>query len=245
MFDILILVAEKDYNKLPFVCESVVKNIKGYNKIYIIHQSVVPNEYIHLDVNYVSENEILDFDFNQIQMVGRRGWYKQQFIKLLQEITVDNYLVIDADVWINRPIDVNPGLPVFYLGKNQYHRPYFQLMTNLFGIGREFPHSFISEIMLMKRGMVQYMLTSFGLTKLAFLGTCIQAINEMKDASGFSEYELYGNYVTKAWPNAYGYKPLKVISCAKKRVWERDELKQHIETYGKTNADILTMHSWL
>lgn len=245
MFDILILVAPKDYNKLRFVCDSIIRNVEDYHKIYIVSPTAISDFDMYCDAEYLNDRDVLDFDFSKIKMQNRQGWYRQQFIKLFQEVTNSNWLVVDSDIWINKPLSINPGIPVFYLGKDQNHPAYFKLMESLFGFGRVYPHSFISELMLFKRGFVNYMLLSFGMDRKTFIEACVEKINEMNDASGFSEYELYGNYITKNFPNAYSHQYLNVSSNHKNRNWTDQEMSNLIKTNLNSDYDLLTMHSWI
>jgi hypothetical protein len=245
MFDILILIARKDFNKLEFVVKSIIRNIEGFHNIYCVSNIPIPNNFRADGVQYFVEDEVTDFDSFNIHMVNRRGWYKQQIIKLFQGITTDNYLVIDADVFINKPIEINTVHPTFWLGKDQYHLSYFQFMKEVCGLDKVYKHSFISEIMFFKRGVIQYFLDSLHINKYEFFKLYTDEINKLNDQSSFSEYELYGNYVTKNWPDLYQYKQIKTISTAKKREWTDDEIREYIHIYSRSNYDLITMHSWM
>lgn len=245
MFDVLITVGTKDFNKFRFVVKSIEKNVKGYYRIICIMQSPMPDCYRAEGVTYYNDSDVIDFDFTKINMEYRRGWYRQQFIKLFQEVTTDNYLVVDGDVCLNKPLTINLGHPHFYLGREQYHLPYFKFLKDVLDLERVYPHSFISEIMLFKRGMISYMLDQLHVDKHGFFDLAVSEINKINDASGFSEYELYGNYVSKHWPDAYQYRPIRVFHQAKKREWTIDEIGLYIHTYSKSTYDLFTMHSWI
>ena len=244
-YDILIPVAAKDYNKLRFVCESIVKNIQGYNKIYIISPTAISDFDMYLDAVYLNDRDVIDFDFTRINMPGRRGWYRQQFIKLFQQVTLDNYLVVDSDIWIDSKLEVDPSNPVFYLGKDQCHDPYFRLTADLFGLVKRFDHSFISEIMLFNRRLICTFLSSHNIDEYQFFDLVADKINEMNDNSGFSEYEFYGTYIFTKHRDRYGFKKLNVKHTAKKSVWSVKEMEDHIRKYSGNGYDILTMHSWI
>jgi hypothetical protein len=245
MYDIIITIARKDFNKLQFVVSSIIKNVPGFHNIYCISNISIPDRYRIDGIQCFIDDEVIDFDFFNIRMVNRRGWYRQQFIKLFQGITADNYLVIDGDVYINKPMEINTAHPYFLLGRDQHHLPYFQFMKDVFNLDQMYPHSFISEMMFFKRGMIGFMLDELKVDKYQFFNICAKEINKLNDPSGFSEYELYGNYVTKNWPDLYQYKQLKTIPTAKKREWTDDEIREHIRFYSRGNYDLLTMHSWI
>jgi hypothetical protein len=245
MFDILIVVAQKDFNKLPFVLEAIDKNILDINKYHLISPVAIPDEYIWIDSELHTDDEVIDFDFTRINMEARRGWYRQQFIKLFQTVTTDNYLVIDADTIINKKLEINPAHPSFYFGKDQYHLPYFEAMKRIAGIDKVYPHSFITEIMFFKRGILNYMLNTFRIDKYDFFDRCVDAINIINNASGFSEYEFYGNYVMSNWLDFYKCENINVMNTHKKRVWTDDEVSSCVQTYSNSNYDLFTMHSWI
>lgn len=241
MFDILITIAKKDFNKLWFVVESIRKNIVGYRKIFVISDVEINNKVEGIE--YFTDDEVLDFNWSAIDMVNRRGWYKQQFIKLLQEETLSNYLVVDADVYINKPLQIDIAHPFFLFGKDQYHLPYFIFLKDIFRIEKCYPRSFICETMFFKKSIINYMLSELGVNKYQFFDICAKEINKINNGSGFSEYETYGNYVTKYFPDMYQYKNINVLHKWKRRLWTDDEIKNHIN--NNNNYDILTMHTWI
>ena len=244
-FDVLITVAEKDFNKLPYVLKSVEKNVTNVAGRYVISPTAVPDQYKDPSVHYYLDDEVFDYNLTQIDISHRKGWYRQQFIKLFQQVTGDNYLVIDADTYINRKIEINPTFPVFYLGKDQHHLPYFECMKMLCGLGKVYPHSFISEIMLFKRGVMRFMLREQKKTIGQFIASCVDCINAVKHPSGFSEYEFYGNYTTSRMKGYYQYQFIKAKSHAKKRQWADKEIQDTLSKYTSSDFDLITMHSWL
>jgi len=164
IYDILILTTVKDYNKLPFLIQSIEKNLQDWDHIYVISPTHISNNIPNTkkDIIFHTDEEVIDFDFSKLKGNagnGRTGWYKQQFIKLFQQVTSNNYLVIDSDVYINRPIKIfENNKPNFLLGKDQCHEPYFQFMKLMFGFGQEYHFSFINEMMLFKRNYIDLML---------------------------------------------------------------------------------------
>ena len=245
MFDILILVAQKDFNKLPFVLEAIYKNIPDVHKYYLISPVPIPDEYIWIDSEQFTDREVLDFDFTRINMESRRGWYCQQFIKLFQEVTASNYLVVDADAIVNKKLEIDPAHPSFYLGKDQYHLPYFHTMKMIADLDKVYPYSFISEVMFFKRGIIKYILSSLKISKYEFFDRCVDAINTVNNVSGFSEYEFYGNYVMKNWSDLYLCENINVMNMHRRRKWTDEEIKSCIKTYSDSKYDLFTMHSWI
>jgi hypothetical protein len=245
MMDVLIVTAPKDFNKLPFVCESIISQHPDIPlQFFFVSPSSIPEQFRKVKGEYLLDRDVIDLDFSLINMKNRRGWYRQQFIKLFQKVTSDHYIVIDSDVWLNKPI-IEEKYPTFFMGKDQYHKPYFDLMRDIVNVGREHGHSFISEIMMFDRTIIQEMLDRIHTDEQGFFDTCVEYINIVNNASGFSEYELYGNYVVKYHPGKYWFKHINVFSKALLREWTTDELHIHISSLKKSNYDLLTMHSWL
>ena len=244
MFDILITVAPKDHNKLPFVMESIYKHIKGYRDLFVVSPVAIADEYMWMEAKYFMDYEVVDFDLSAIEQ-SRRGWYMQQFIKLFQHETADDYLVVDADVWISRDFNINPLQPSFYLGRDQNHQPYFDLMKAVLDLDKVYPYSFICEMMFFKRDMIWEMLKHAKRTKKAFVESCVEQILKNGHPSGFSEYETYGNFVTKYYPLVYNYKKINVLHGKKLRYWTHQELLDYVTKYNNNGYDILTMHSYI
>lgn len=246
MFDILIVTAPKDYDKLPFVLDSIDRNVTGFKDIYIISPTIIPHKYP--DIIYHLDKDVIDFDFSGLtgRNKGREGWYKQQFIKLFQNVTSDDYLVVDSDVYFNRPINIiENDKPSFLLGQNQYHEAYFKTMVKVFGFGKCYEHSFINEVMYFKRNIINGLIDRFsnnGENLYQSFKYFIDCINEIDDPSGFSEFETYGNFVTKNFPEAYNYKHLKTHSEGKHKIWTVEE---YINKYKDQDFDLLKMHTWL
>jgi len=248
MYDILITIAEKDFVKLRFLYDSILINIFDFSKIHIISNVEIPMKYRVPTAEYHLDEDVIDFDFNRFtgNILKRQGWYKQQFIKLFQEVTQDNYLVIDSDVVFLRPLSICDAKgSSFFFGKDQYNSPYFELMTKVLKINKAHPHSFINEIMFFQRSIIKSLLKYVGVSKQGFFDLLVPALNEANEISGFSEYEMYGNYVKEHFPDAYAYVYLRTESIAKKREWTKDEVITYINKYKNSDVSILKLHTWI
>ncbi len=247
MFDVLILMHEKDFLKFRFVYESLLINLEGVDKVHCISNVKIPKKQVITGVEYYLDDAILDFDFSRFEGVVkvRKGWYRQQFIKLFQQVTSDDYLVVDSDVYFNKKINIiENGKPSFLFGNDQHHLPYFRFMETVFNLDKVYPYSFINEMMFFKREIIKHMISSTGFNIYGFFELVIKVLNEINEESGFSEYELYGNYVTKYFKDSYNYKYLKVKRYSKHRIWEEDEIQKYINSVKESNYDLITYHSW-
>lgn len=246
MYDILITVAEKDYNKLPFVINSIQNNIQGFHNIHVVSPTIIPLNKPD-GIKYHLDSEVVKFDFSKFKgnIALRKGWYIQQFIKLFQRWTMNDYLVVDSDVILNKPLDIiQNGKPCFFLGEDQNHQPYFDFTKKVFGYGREYPYSFINEIMYFKRDLIQEMVSPWSFE--GFFEVAVNALNEINHpTSSFSEYETYGNFIMKKHPEMYQIVKLKTKSVAVKRQWTNEEIKEQIQVFKKSNYDKISLHSWM
>ena len=116
----------------------------------------------------------------------------------------------------------------------------------MFGFERVYPYSFINEVMYFKREYISHMVASKEMTTDAFIKDSINIINFINHpTSSFSEYETYGNYVTKYFPNAYTYQYIKTHSVGVKRIWEEFEVHRFINKFEGQDYDKLALHTWL
>jgi len=247
MYDVLIPLAEKDFNKFRFAYDSIVKNLSGFADIHCISPVPFPRHLKIHGVLYHLDKDVIDFDFRVFKdrIAVRTGWYRQQFIELFQNVTSDDYLVSDSDNIYLKPIDVyRDGKPIFILGEDQKHPAYFALTEKLFGFGREYPYSFINEIMLFKRPIIKELVASTELTNEGFFQLIAAELNRTQENSGMAQYEIYGNYVTKYHKDLYEYEYLNFINMSKPREWRDDEITSAIKKYSRKYY-MIKLHSWM
>lgn len=137
---------------------------------------------------------------------SRAGWYYQQFLKMAYSYICrdDFYLVFDSDTIPLHPIpyfgeDKKPS----FITKIEYHKPYFDTIEVLFDgkVSRvNEKESFIAENMMISKTIMQEMIerimSNDHLTGMTFYERIMHAIDSsIIRATGFSEFETYGNYV--------------------------------------------------
>jgi len=232
-YDIVIVATNKDFHKIKYVYESIIKNIKPmYNKIYCFCPEY-PVDRIE-NIHYILDKDILDINISNIMF--NPTWIYQQYLKLLQNITLDNYLIIDADIIINRAINIFNDKPNFILGTNINSKSFFEYSKLMFDIVREYDYSFINDIMLFDRNIIKEMI----LTKFNNIEDFIKKSNNIITNKCFiSEYELYGNYVYKNHKNDYNYIKLKTLKNYDQNDWTPEYIEKYIEKYKDSNIDIL------
>lgn len=267
-YEVVIPAAPKDYVKLNYLLSSLeylnpqpkyVRIVCPHSKVYpTVPQLSWPRSLcgaIHDEVSVLPGLDPL-----AAHNFRRPPWIYQQFIKLFQDITdTDNYLVVDADLIVNRPLDLLvDGKPKFFMGVDQNHQPYFNMSQETFGFGREYPHSFISEIMMFNKGVCRRILAEFFLkyqlenslvrmtyeeaVELLYLFVAKKACEQWIPA----DYEIYGNFVEKYFKNSYVKVPLKTNLKGKlQQNWSDEELQEYIINMKGKDYDTFTAHTWL
>lgn len=163
-YSVIIPLASKDYNKLPYVLNSLKNHLIPQPTKYIViyEQSELDiQQYILPNTIYIEEKQILNFK-KETQHFRRPGWIYQQFLKLFNFLD-DLYLIVDSDLIVNRTLNIfhEDNKPFFFLGIDQYFYPYFNYSIEVFGIKKNYNYSFISEIMLMKKSVCIELLKLF------------------------------------------------------------------------------------
>ena len=251
-FDILILSTEKDFCKLPYVLKSIKENIDGYDNIYIISPSKVTYDGDFINILDKDAIELTDETKNKWEEFKKSGnftrhnhsWLWQQFIKLFQNVTQDNYLIVDSDIIINRKLDVIcDNKPNFLLGTNQYTFEYFDYMKKMLNLEKIFHFSFINEIMFIDRNIIRDILKKFNNNHNDFI---IKSVEIMNNDCFISEFEMYGNYTIKNFTQSYNVKYIKNKIIGKCELWSVEEIERVIEYYKRDmSLDIFSMHSWM
>ena len=223
-FELILLTIERYLPTLEIGLPYIHRFIKP-SKITIIasksclkkinNMGFVDEDVVLLDEDRVVEGITLDYVRSLIESrggeVGRAGWYFKQLLNFayaMRPETMDYYLTWDIDTIPVRPISFFDEKGRMLLAKkSEYHKPYFYTIEALIGLKREVDFSFIAEHMMFKR---EYMLSllhliarSENLEGKIFVKSVITAIqSDYISGSGFAEYETYGTYVYKKFPEA-------------------------------------------
>lgn len=230
-YDVLILCADKDRNKLSYVLDSLRFLTPNYNDVVIISQSKIDI----WDITNVTDDQ-LPWDKSLIK-VNSVNWIYQQLVKLLQPFTATNWLVIDSDTVILRPLEIiheEKANLFFDETNNQFHENYFKFLA-LYGIQKNFPYSFINEIMFFNRLIVKDMFQYE-----SYADICAK----MEEGCYISEYEMYGNFLMQN--NMFESYELKEISSnrlGKDTVWTDEEIQKAIA--DSDGHDLVTLHTWM
>lgn len=232
--DCIIVAAPKDYSKLKYCLEHIEKNVfPKINKVYLLTPTKYDLKLTNLEVINLLETEVINYDKNRLKY--RPNWQYAQFLKLFQDVSDgDEYLVIDSDHFLIKNINLydEQKKPYFFLTKNQNAKQYFNFSKNVFLTDRVFNHSFISEIMIFNKNIIDNMLYSIGRDRKTIYEIFEKNINEN---SHISEYELYGNYVIKNHPNLYSIRKINQQRIAYRwHSYEEEEISNLLESFYKT-----------
>ncbi len=222
--DVVIPVAPKDFRILPLCLEGVRKNVTNrVNSIYVV---AAPVDYIKnfcKDNNlvFVDEKSVLGFGPEYINLISksgvdRSGWLFQQFLKLSVEIgTCDNYLCIDSDHILISPHTFlsKKNLPVFYMS-SELHQSYYNMIERVSFLKRFSSLSYVSHKMIFNKKELESLHKEIEqkTNKIWYQGV-LEKYNR-EEGAGFSEFELYGNYVTKKMQRPWKQKLLRYSELA-------------------------------
>lgn len=270
-YEVVIPAAAKDYNKIPYLVSSIKYLNPQPEKINIIHSGGI-DVTTKLDfpaISYINQRLVFDVYPNAASGFNRPPWIYQQFLKLFQDVTDTRmYLVMDSDLVLNKPLDLfnNAGDPYFFLGVDQNHAPYFEYSQDMFGFGRLYNHSFISEIMMFDKGIIDGLLSTFYYHQIKIHGVSFNftsdeyyskrnlLIKELYQltADGAcddwipADYEIYGNYVEQFDASLYEKKHIKTNLRGKYKEWTQEELESYILEMKELNEhDMFTAHTWV
>jgi hypothetical protein len=249
-FDIVIPLGPNEISKINEQIEYTKKNVIGYRNIYIVTCDLN----INIDGCVIIDENIFPFkDFISNYFAehngkkNRNGWYFQQLIKLysgkLIEGILDNYLIIDSDVFFLKPTYfIQDDKPIFGTG-SEHHVPYFTHMNLLHdSFLKVHTKSGICHHMLFNK---KYIDEIFNIVeeyhKKPFWQAFITSVQEHTKhglnftESGASEYELYFNYMVKNHNDNIIIRDLN---------WQNINRRGFISDQNNTN-DFVSVCSWM
>lgn len=224
LFNVIIPIAEKDVDIVKTNLKYIKKNLSP-KKIVIIANDKIKNFFVDDEVDFLDENEVIKgLNFSRIYETlkkknseKRTGWYFQQFLKYAYaNICEDEYYITwDADTIPIRKINFfdENNKPIFSL-KSEFNKPYFDTIENLLGYEKVIKESFIAEHMIFKKKYVLELIKEISELdeNCLWFETILETIKE-EDLSkaGFSEFETYGTFVYKKYPDSYRIREIKAL----------------------------------
>ncbi|HUX57979.1 MAG TPA: hypothetical protein VMV77_13455 [Bacteroidales bacterium] len=248
-YDIFIASCYKDYAKLPYVIKSIFDNLTGFQNVYLCTPKKYNGPKLNFPIHYRIDMQVLKCAPNGWKY--RPNWIYQQFIKLFQKQTEnDYYFVIDSDTIINKPLELfENDQPIWrYFEAPQYNPPYYKFNQLMFGDSFDWNHTWLADMGLYSRKMIHKMLEHYGYTIDSFIKKSYKVIQ--KEAYP-SEADIYMGYINKYYPTYYVVKQLKNKCNAIEGknpfldLWTRDMIEKHIEKMKKTDYETYAIHSWV
>ena len=215
-------------------CIPLIKKNLNPDKIVIISSVEIKIECEKFpNIEFLDENTVypgLTFDsvkqFLKQNNINEEsaGWYLQQFLKLSYAYicNTEYYLVWDADMLpLNKlqMFDEKFGKPYLTL-KKEYVPEYFLTMKRLLDLDKQIEESFIAEHMMFSKQIVLDMIEKINkyitvcdyFWQKIIIATLPESINH---SNAFSEFETYGSFVKKYYPDSYKYRRLRTLRHAK------------------------------
>jgi len=209
--DVIIPAIENDLEVLPLCIEALRKNVSHTIKdIYLVSpdKKAIRDFAQAQQVTFLDETTLLgyspaDIDFTitagPYKGLNRAGWIFQQLVKLSGKIgTCRYYLAIDADHILLKPhaFIAENGASVFYQS-SEYNAPYYKNISKLL---KRYPRSwfsYVSHKMIFDKEALKQLHTAIETNSAVKLpwDKLVLASLDSDDVSGFSEFELYGNFI--------------------------------------------------
>jgi len=236
--DIVIPAVDKDSAVLPKTIFYARKYIKHpINNIFIVGGSKsikVKSVAKKYGCIFINEDSVLPISKGKINYShnkeDRSGWILQMLIKLNSDkISKEkNILVLDADLVFTRPvIFMKKNRPIFQVSE-QYHVPYYDANKSILSLEHKMPFSFISHHMLLDSKVLESLKRDIEkMNGKKWYNSIIENI-QRESISGFSEYELYGDYFVGMTDKPYSLSLWETLDTTSK------DLKK-INTLNKNN----------
>jgi hypothetical protein len=247
--EIVIPSIEKDFAVLPYCIKSARENIKHpIKKIHII--APFSEEIITFchenDCNFIDENNMLPIKRSDItyefEGLDKSGWLFQQLIKLNIDTigNTENILVLDSDTVFINPVEFSSkGKTIFYFS-DCYVESYARAYYNIFKRKMDCPVSFVAHHMVFNKKWLRELKNE--ISKIYDMEWYKVILNStIKNAElGFSEFEIYGNYVYKNYNDKILFRFWFNRSVFRRYLSEIDSLKRKYENRKLT----LSFHSF-
>ncbi len=214
--DVFIPAIEKDIGTLPYVIDSVRKQVRHpIDKLMIVSPDLPRIRELcrKKGCTFVDERTLLPFTKKQIQYRSKRwersGWLYQQLLKLAGEKLgrQSHYLVIDADTVLLRPHRFKSGAKHVFYTRRWSQDEYFVTYARLLGRKASSPRSFVAHYMLMDKRKVRELKKVIEQRHGVKWHTAIMNSIRKHKQFGFSEFETYGNYLYAQQPDRIRFKP--------------------------------------
>jgi hypothetical protein len=248
--EVVIVATDKDAPTLPLVVAGVKKNLRHpIRAIHIIApESAQIQSLCHeLGCSFVAENSLLPITRKDItylwQGVDRSGWLFQQLLKLgvdsiCQE---EHFFVIDSDTILLQPQVFETEDQLLLLHSDEYHLPYFIVNRALTGLTELKTPSCVAHQMLFSVERLRTLHNHIENIHNKPWYECILQFCDYSQGSGFSEFELYGQWCLQKYAHATKCQYWDNLALPRSRLVDLSRLENK---YGKKYRS-LSFHSYL
>lgn len=238
--DVLIPVCEKDLAILPLALEGVRRQVR--HPIAAVYIIAAPSPAVEAfcrqhDCRFVDERSVLGYDAGSLNLrvpppdgCDRSGWIFQQLLKLSGAVGESTrFLTIDADHLLLRPhtFFTRDGRTVFYRSR-EYHRPYYDNIERLLGFRPGNSLSYVAHKMLFTRSELAALRDELERRTGRPWDRAIVESLDRTQLSGFSEFELYGNWVA---PERKYLLPWRAHSLPHERLADYETLRRRYRCF--------------
>jgi hypothetical protein len=227
--DVIIPAVEKDLATLPHTIEGVRRNLMHpiRNVIVVAPESSKIRELCRrLNVDFTDEKTVAPVSKDEIQYVvdgiDRSGWLLQQLIKLnADKIAItENFLVLDADTVLIKPQRLETRGRSVLMVSDEHHRPYYETYEKLFGYPPHSLLSFVCHYMIFNKQILMPLREAIQKrTQRPWARAIVESIDK-NEASSFSEYETYGNFLCEISPRKVVLRYSNNRRLAPMEVWD-------------------------
>lgn len=247
MIDFIIPCHPKDFSSLKLTIDGICKNITCCRRILVIsNEDPQIDGTFHINEKKYEKYITLDrveklWTERNINLVYRSKWIYQQFIKLLSTKVINDltnsFVIVDADTIFLRDISFD-SKKFFYL-KNpiEYHKPYLKPIKKLLAVENTIGFSTISHHAIFNKHKLNKMIREIEKRFNNNLVDIILDIIDYDEASCFSEWDLYSNYMILNYPKLCVHRQL---------IWDDISFiptKSHLEEF-KDYYDFVCCHAY-
>lgn len=219
--DIVICLHKDNIKNLYLATEQLYKHLTNIN-IKIIASKDLKSEIekVNSKLEFIDEDKLIkNLTLKNIkeqvkELIGidkRAGWYFQQFLKMgysLSESSSEYYLIWDSDLILLKDMNFFEENKMVIYKKEEYHKPYFETLEKVLGLKKEFNFSFIAEHMIIKKEIMREIIYKIeenpNLKGKYYFEKILNSIKKSDlNGSGFSEFETYGTYALKNYPELF------------------------------------------
>jgi hypothetical protein len=222
--DVVIVCSLKDLENLRFSVPAARRHLKpSVRRIIIIapHLDKIIEFCRVSDCVYIDEADVLpitleDVGSYTVDGVDRRGWLYQQLLKFGADAIAEGpaYIVLDADTVLASDQTLQDGARQVLNVSDEMHLPYREAYKRLLGQRPISPVSFVSHYMLLDKRVLQKLKETIEVRSGAtWYETILRCVNR-QEASGFSEYETYGNFLCYTYPGKVRFEYWSNVACA-------------------------------